>query len=72
MKKQAEKAVLGTFLKTLTKKSRFLVHASPSKLVYIGAFRKKLGSVSQKLISQSSTKGGPFGSAGGRIPEGNP
>ena len=33
------------------------------------AFRKILGSVSQKWKSQNSTKGGPFGSAGGRIPD---
>ena len=45
---------------------------SPSKLVYIGAegpFRKILGSVGQKWISEKVSKGGPFGSAGGRIPE---
>ena len=42
-------------------------------LVYIGAkgaFRKILGSVGQKWISEKVSKGGPFGSAGGRIPEG--
>ena len=41
---------------------------SPSKLVYIGAegaFRKILGSVGQKWISEKISKGGPFGSAGG-------
>ena len=40
----------------------FSARASPSKLAYIGAFRKILGSV---------TKNGyhPFGSAGGRTPE---
>ena len=46
---------------------------SPSKLVYIGAkgaFRKILGSVGQKWISEKVSKGGPFGSAGGRIPKG--
>ena len=48
-----------------TKKSHFF-GASPSKLVYIGAkgaFTKILGSVSQQWTSQTSTKGGPFGSA---------
>ena len=34
-----------------------------------GALRKILRSVSQKWISQNSTKGGLFGSAGGQIPE---
>ena len=43
---------------------------TPSKLVYIGAFRKILGSVGQKWISEKVSKGGPFGSAGGRIPDG--
>ena len=45
---------------------------SPSKLVYIGAqsaFRKILGSLGQKWISEKSIQGS-FGSAGGRIPEG--
>ena len=45
---------------------------SPSKLVYIGAegaFRKILGSVGQKWISEKVSKGGLFGSAGDRIPE---
>ena len=44
---------------------------SPSKLEYFGAedaFGEIL--VSQKWISQNSTNGGPFGSAGGPIPEG--
>ena len=53
--------------------SRFFGAGSPSKLVYIGAkgaFRKILGSVGQKWISEKVSKGGPFGSAGGRIPEG--
>ena len=57
----------------LTKKLRFFGARSPSKLVYIGAkdaFRKILGSVGQKWISEKVSKGGPFGSAGGRIPEG--
>ena len=56
----------------LTKKSRFF-GARSSKLVYIGAegaFRKILGSVGQKWISEKVSKGGPFGSAGGCIPEG--
>ena len=35
------------FWKILTKKSRFFGTRSPSKLVYIGAFRKILGSVTK-------------------------
>ena len=73
LKKQAEKAFLGTFWKTLTKKSHFLARAPPSKLIYIGtkgAFRKTLGSIGQKWIFQNCLKGGAFGSAGDRIPEG--
>ena len=53
----------------LTKKLRFFTR-SPSKLVYIGAFKKILGSVGQKWIFLKVPKGGPFGSAGGRIPGG--
>ena len=44
-----------------------------SKLAYIGlkgASRNISRSVNQKWISQNRTKGGPIGSAGGRIPEG--
>ena len=62
-------AFVGAFWKINIKKLRFfLARAPPSKLVYIdtkGAFRKNLGSVSQKWIAQNSTKRGPFGSAGG-------
>ena len=60
--------------KISTKKSRFFGIRSPLKISIEwraeGAFRKILRSVSQKWISQNSTKGGPFGSAGGRLPEG--
>ena len=73
-KKKVKKPFLGTFWKILTKKNRVFFGArSPSKLVYIGAkgaFRKILGSVGQQWISEKVSKGGPFGSAGGRIPEG--
>ena len=66
--------VFGHFLKNFDKKIAFFFGArSPSKLAYIGAegaFRKFLGSVGQKRISEKVSKGGPFGSAGGRIPEG--
>ena len=67
LKKQAKKAVFRHFLDTFD--------APPSKVVHFGtkgAFRKTLGSVRQKGISQNSTKGGPFESAWGRIriPEG--
>ena len=72
-KKQSKTPFLGTFWKILTKKNRVFFGArSPSKLVGIGAkgaFRKILGSVGQKWISEKVSKGGPFGSAGGRIPE---
>ena len=72
--KNSQKAVFGNFLKNFDKKIAFFFGArSPSKLVYIGAegaFRKILGSVRQKWISEKVSKGGPFGSAGGRIPEG--
>ena len=73
MKKQVKKAVFVHFLENFHKKNRVFFGArSPSNLVYIGAegaFRKILGSVSQKWISEKVLKGGPFGSAGGRIPE---
>ena len=72
--KTVKKAVFGHFLKNFAFFSRFFFGArSPSKLVYVGAkgaFRKILGSVGQKWISEKVSKGGPFGSAGGRIPEG--
>ena len=61
------------FEKFWQKNSVFFCARSPSKLVYIGAkgaFRKILGSAGQKWISEKVSKGGPFGSAGGRIPEG--
>ena len=53
-KNSPKKGFLGTFWKSLTKKSRFSERAPPSKLVYFGAqgaFRKILGSVGQKWIS---------------------
>ena len=46
----------------LTKKSRFFGARSPSKLV--GAFRKILGSVGQKWISEKVSKGDPLGRKG--------
>ena len=60
----------------MTKKNAFFWLALPlknRKIAYIGAkgaFRKILGSVGQKWISEKVSKGGPFGSAGGQIPEG--
>ena len=73
LKKQSKKAVFGHFLKNFDKKNCVFFGArSPSKLVYIGlegAFRTILGSVGQKWISEKVSKGGPFGSAGGRIAE---
>ena len=71
-KKTVKKAVFGHLLKNFGKKIAFFFGArSPSKLLYIGAkgaFRKNLGSVGQKWFSEKVSKGGPFGSAGGRIP----
>ena len=64
MKKTVKKAVFGHFLKNFDKKLRFFGARSPSKLVYIGAkgaFRKILGSVGQKWISEKVTKGDPLG-----------
>ena len=49
-----------------------MARAPPQKIVNFGAkgaLRKILGSVGQKWISEKVSKGGPFGSAGGRIPE---
>ena len=57
----------------LTKKLFFFGARFTSKLVYIGAqgaFRKILGSVGQKWVFEKLSKGGPFGSSGGRNPEG--
>ena len=65
-------AKFGHFLELKKHVFFFLARALPSKLVYFGAkgaFRKILGSVRQKRISQNSTMGKPFGSTGGRIPE---
>ena len=59
------------FGKCWQKNCVFSAHNPLSKFLYIGAksaFRNFLGR-HQKLISQKSTKGGPFGSAGGQIPE---
>ena len=74
LKKQVKKPFLGIFWKTSTNKkiAFFLARAPLSKLVYFGAegaFRKSLGSVGQQWISRKVPKGGPFGSAGGRISE---
>ena len=70
--KQTQKGIFEQFLENFDQKNVFFFGArSPLKLVYIGAkgvFRKILGSVT-KNESQNSTKGGPFGSARGRIPE---
>ena len=67
LKKQS-KAVFETFLKNFDQKIAFFFGArSPSKLVYIGAngaFRKILGSVGQKWISEKVSKGDPLGRQG--------
>ena len=70
-KKQANKRhFYALFWKILTTESCFFDAHTPLKTsVYWrqGALQKFLGSVSQKLISQNSTKRGPFGLAWGRI-----
>ena len=65
--KTVKKAVFGHFLKNFDKKIAFFGARSPSKLVYIGAqgaFRKILGSVGQKGISEKVSKGDPLGRQG--------
>ena len=56
------------FSKILTTKNCvFMARPSPSKLVYVGAkgaFRKNLGYVSQKWVSQNCTKGNLLGRQG--------
>ena len=72
--KNSQKSRFWALLEKIWQKNRVFFGArSPSKLVYIGAkgaFRKILGSVGQKWISEKASKGGPFVSAGGRIPKG--
>ena len=65
-------AFLGTFWKIFTKKLRFFGALSLKISIYWRRrlFRKILGSVSQKWISQYNIKRGQFGSAEGQIPEG--
>ena len=58
LKNRPKKGFVGTFLEHFEQKPRFL--ALPSTLVYCGtegAFRTILGSISQKLISENSTRG---------------
>ena len=73
LEKTCQKMRLKPLLKKkFYQKIAFLRRAPPQKLVYFGAedaFRKMLGSASQKWISQKSTKGGTFGSAWDRIPK---
>ena len=72
--KNSQKSRFWALFEKFWQKNRVFFGArSPSKLVYIGAkgaLRKTLGSVGQKWSSEKVSKGGPFGSAGGRIPEG--
>ena len=71
--KNSKKSRFWALFEKFWQQVRFFFGArSPSKLVPIGAngaFRKILGSFGQKWISEKVSKGGPFGSAGGRIPE---
>ena len=72
-RKNSQKSRLWELFEKFWQKIAFFWRALPSKLVYIGAkgaFRKILGSVGQKWISEKVSKRGPFGSAGGRIHEG--
>ena len=65
------KGVLRHFLICFDQKIAFFWRALPQKLVYIGAqgiFRNFLGSIA-KNGHLKIYKGGPFGSAGGRIPK---
>ena len=66
--KTVKEAVFGHFLKKFDKKNRVFFGArSPSKLVCIGAqgaFRKILGSVCQKWISEKVSKRDPLGRQG--------
>ena len=59
LKNGPKKAFLGTFWKFLTKKSRFFGARSPLKISILAP----------KLDFLKVPKKGPFGSAGGRIPE---
>ena len=68
--KTVKKAVFEHFEKCWQKNRVFFGARSPSKLIYVGALRKILGSVGQKWISEKVSKGGSFGSAESRIPEG--
>ena len=66
--KIGQKSSFLALLENVDKKIPFFWRALPlTKLVYIGAkgaFRKILGPVDQKSISEKVPKGGPFGSAG--------
>ena len=71
--KMGQKGIFRNFLENFDQKKRlFFWRALPLKNNFgaKGAFRKILSSFSRKLIFQNSTKGGIFGSAGGRIPGG--
>ena len=62
---------LGTFWKILTKNRAFFGVRSPLKLRYWRprCLKKNFRVRHQKWISENSTKGGPFGSAGGQVPD---
>ena len=72
-----KKAFLGTFLKFLTKKSRFFgALPPPPPPLKISIYwrqrrlKKNLGVRQPNMDIKKYFKGGPFGWAGGRIPEG--
>ena len=71
-KKTVQTGILGTFWKILTKKLRFFGARSKPKYpppLKISIYWRR-NYYSSKLDFLKSTKGGPFGSAGGPIPEG--
>ena len=67
--KTGQKRRFRHFLEKVDQKIAIFRRARPLKISIFGAFRKILASVSQKWISQNSTKGGPFGSAWDQIPD---
>ena len=71
--RQKRRSFLDIFWKILTKELRFFGARCPLKLVYIGAegaFKNFFKVRPQEWILENSRQGGPFGSGGGRIPEG--
>ena len=70
LKNRSKKSLLGIFWKIWTKKLHFLARAPPLKVSIYWRLKKNFRAGRPKLDFLKSTKGGPFWSAGGRIPEG--